>query len=202
MFFLGCEPISIPEEPKEYNAPVDIVALIVPDTIQAGKDYTIQYSFLHQCGQTSIILNRTESAKKITLRPLVHVDSRLGCPGANVFDVITDSLHASIDSITLIGRNVTLTKIVHSDSSFITSDKYSIQVRFLSVHTASVKPYQLSTFSILDRLPVFSTEIIADSIAIWDTTFVDTLAKINYSIAGIPFRASVGIKQNGFVLLP
>ena len=202
MFVGACEPISIPEEPKEYDAPVDLVALIVPDTVRTGNVYAIQFSFGHQCGQTSISLAKTEGPTKISIRPLVHVNSLLGCSGANVFDTITDTIHSSIDSITLIGRNVTLTKIIHRDSLYSPSGNYSMRFRFASIRTFTVKPYAFTTLSFLDSIPVFSTDILADSTGTWDTTFVGTSLNLNYAVAGIPFQAMRGIRYIGSILVP
>ena len=201
LFSIGC--LDVPDELKEYDAPVDLIAVVASDTMEANRAYNVQISFFHQCGQVSTHLERTSETNKVTMKPMVHINSNLACLAVDTYDTVIDTVRFSADTmyeLWVSGRNVTIRKLVHVVSQHLPTNDYHLRFRFQSVADGRPKAYLASTFSILDDTSFVPLDIITDSLGTWDTTFAYSLQQLRYQIAGLTFKAARGIKDDGFIL--
>ena len=100
------------------------------------------------------------------------------------------------------GRNGYFGKVVNVVSSFPHRDWYSIRCRFQSVDSAKGSPFYSTDFQFLNRPPSYPFTITADASGEWDTTFVDTLPRVKYTVSLYTFEALQGVKEDEIILVP
>ena len=204
----GCDLISVAEPPKEYDMQVDVLSIVNPDTLQTGQLCRIQVCFQSVCGGTFSGNQRAWDGRQLTLSPIIHVVPQTVCPAVYSTQTIIDSTRFSQSGtydLVVHGRNGYFEKVVNVVSSFPTRNLYSIRCRFQSVDSANQKgsPFYTTDFQFLNRPPSYSFAIIADASGEWDTTFVDTLPRVKYTISDYyTFEALQGVKEDMTILVP
>jgi|GEM_PF-4433666 len=203
---LGCEGFSVPGPPNEYDNGVNVLAVVNPDSMQAGQTYRIQICFQDvPCG-TFTHNERTTTGNLVYFAPVMHFVSQANCPPTGQVQTVTDTVRFSsggADTLVVYGLNGSFVKAVTVVPSFPPSSIYSFRFRFLSVSDSGKgSPDFSSLFSFLNRPPTYTFPVIADYTGEWDTMFVDTLPRVRYTIQLDTLEALLGIKEDGIILVP
>lgn len=202
---LSCEPLSVAPPPSEYDAPANVLAVVNSDSMQAGQSYRVQISFQNICGGTFTRNDRTTSGNQVTMQPIIHVVVQSGCPAIYTVQTVVDSVRfpaSGAYQLLVHGLNEPFPKSVSVLSSFPPRDQYLLKFHFRTADTTHSSAYHVASFAFVNRSPTDPFEIMANANGDWDTTFVDTLPRVRYALAGIGFEAIRGVKEDGVILLP
>ena len=200
----GCNPVDVPELPSEYDVAGEVLAIIVPDTVQIGEPFTAKISFPNVCGGQFSHFFRIDGSFKVTLTPVIHVVTQPVCPA--VYAVLTETTEVQLNTIgnyefVADGRFGQLTKHVEVVTTVPPNQVYTFRFQFQNLLRVP-KPNQGAIFSFLDRTPLQTVYIQSDSLGMWDTTFVDSLLSFRYSINELRFKANRGVGEDGVFLFP
>ncbi len=198
----GCSPLNVAEIPDEYNVAGEVVALMVPDTVQSGQLFTVKISFPNICGGGFSQMFRTDGTNKVTLTPVIHVVTPPTCPAT--YSVATETTRIQLNTVSSYqvvadGRYGQLEKTVKVVTTLSTQPIYTFRFQFQNL-SRMAKPNQTALLSFLDRVPVKTVYITSDSSGVWDTTFVDSVGSFRYSVNEISFKANKGIREDGVFL--
>ncbi|MGA2624551.1 MAG: hypothetical protein ABSF91_11900 [Bacteroidota bacterium] len=201
---LGCLSVSGP--PNEYDNGVNVLAVVTPDSMQAGETYRIQICFQDiPCGTFTHNVRAT-NGNQVYFTPIMHFVSQANCPPTGQVQTVTDTVRfssAGAYQLVVSGLNGNFVKAVKVLPSFPRRSIYSFRFRFLSVSdTGKGSPDFSSPFSFLNRPPTYTFPVTADYTGEWDTTFVDTLPRIRYTLQLDTLEALLGIKEDGIILVP
>ncbi len=202
---LGCDAFSVPVS-NEYDNGVNVLAVVNPDSMQAGQTYRIQICFQDApCGAYTHDA-RTTTGNLVYFTPVMHFAMQANCPPTGQVQTITDTVQfssAGAYQLVVVGLNGNFVKAVTVVPSFPRQSIYSFRFRFLSVSDSGKGSSDFSApFSFLNRQPTYTFPIQADYTGEWDTTFVDTLSFVRYTIQLDTMEALLGIKEDGIVLVP
>ena len=201
--FSGCVK-DISEPPSTFDLKGNVLALVSPDTVQAGQSFRVQISFSTFCGGIFTHFQQSNTDSAVTITPILHVVAQRECPDTGYVITETMTLNLSTPGMyTLVadGQFGKLSKTIQVVPSVTPHQNFILHYLFVNVQRLP-KPQQTAYFLFPDRSPQQLTIIASDSSGIWETTFTDTLPMVRYTIGDITFEAIQGITENGIILYP
>jgi hypothetical protein len=197
----GCEPVSVPSAPNDFDKIAAVNGFVVPDSVVAGELFTVQVNYQIACNEQFVKLRLDNALPRYTFTPIVHKFPDQACSSPSIITTTAETLRiydAGMDTIIVSGQDfavaqptVTLTGI---------NRPQLFRFHFLFRNSQGGLANYSSTFQRLDGAVVKSFH--TDTLGYWDTTFSDALSKIQYKIGGLlRFEAAKGVKENGEVVI-
>ena len=200
---IGCA-TDLKEPSSEFDTRGEIIAIVSPDSVQSGRNFTVQISFPNICGGTFSQMNLYNISDGIILEPVIHVVPQQVCPAVFSVRTVTTQLNVTRQGqFTLIARGSAgdLRKNTQIVPNVSTGDKYMFRFLFMNEQRRPVLNRSIP-FYLPDKIPISMGAILSDSFGVWQTTLPETGPQLRYILAGITFTAQRGIKEDGTILLP
>jgi hypothetical protein len=193
---------EVQEPAREFNVVGPVVAVVSPDTVQAGQPFRVQVSFLNVCNGTFSYLSQSTSDSSEVVSPIIHIIPNNTCIGGGTAQTETTTVtfpHVGSYQLFANGSNVQLKKTIHVVSSVAAGQDFTLHYFFVD-HQGLPKANFFAFFYFADHTPVDSIQIESDTSGFWDRSFNNTAPRMRYIIDDLSFQATRGIREAGVIL--
>jgi hypothetical protein len=200
MMEFGCEPLSVPQPPTDYDTPALINAYVAPDTVLVGEPFVVQVNYSVACNEQFVRFRLEDAGTHFTYTPIVHKYPEQNCSSTSTDTTAADTLQidsAGSDTLIFTSQDFVATRSIVALA--IVDRQPVFTLHFLFRDAQAGLSHHTTTFRRLDS--IIDIPIQADSLGYWDTTFTDARSTLQYKIGTINFEATKGVKENGVIVI-
>jgi hypothetical protein len=168
----GCEPISVPSPPSDYDLPALINGFVVPDTVLENSQFNVQISYQVECNEQFVTVRLEDAVTRKTYTPILHIypDQKCGSPASTVTSKDTLRIADSgADTLIFSGQRFSSAKQITILPFWNPPIGFTFHFLFRDLQGGLAN--HATTFQRLDGGPI--KPIHADTLGYWDTTFTD-----------------------------
>lgn len=206
---LSCEPISVPDDSREYNAQAWVNAIASTDTVQVNQPVPVQINFRNVCGGSlvGVQLNTSSGTAgidsgRVTLSPTLHINPDAQCNGSLPWQTVTDTIYFDQQgyfTLAIDAGNIVVKKYIRAVNATLgILPQYVLRFAFIDSHSAP-DPNQQAALVFPEKN--LNLTIQADGNGVWDTVFTDAAAKLRYTLNGAEFTAVKGYTSSAIVVV-